>query len=431
MQRLVWAKALYRHRILRHSVGRHGVLAAAVVLLFLPWALLPVTLVRPVPAAVATFGPVMNRVISQTSSLLDRCGELAIISPSPAPAAAAPLNRALLVVSAGGAGTSFVISMLGEKLARLGIRMNKLNDEDGLKHPWLSECTLHRVRRFAPTAVVYLLGDPASALHSHFRRGWAAAQLCRLNPSAEAIVTHPMLKPIFDENKRPMKVYKTAAAKSWADFVRWIAAQPDSAAADPFDFVEHARSWERGAAELGAPLWFTTLDDLANDTAPLRRLLSIPDPFNGSFPASLTLRNSSYTPGGLPHQFIDRYARTRDELWALRGRCFETSSAQPGHRSVCATAVLPTVDSGAPAGESIYAGKGTGTIGGDPAYRFLGQTQVRQGSACWKYMKPPRDRRALLVESPGQHRRHRRRLSPARPSSDSCGRCFDSCVGCV
>ena len=333
------------------------------------------------------------------------------------------------------------------RLEAQGVGLNSRDDEDGLKHPWLSECTLLRVRRYNPAAVVYVLGEPAAAAHSHFRRGWAASQLCRLARDADAALSDPTLYAIFDLNRKseprarptesatagatasatsmPIALGRlTNAAQSWANFTHWIASA--SGGRDPFEFAEHALSWQRGATELGVPLWFTTLEDLAADATPLTTLLGLP--INASAPLyTLQMRPRSYVPDAVPRGFTDVYARVQAELEPLRGLCYDpplpaaraaaASAAPPWDLgwagstmhsvlgssrtdSPCAAAGLHPAHGPASSGQSVFAGEGTGAVGNDSLYRFFGQTQVRQASRCWLFMRPRGARRPELVASP-------------------------------
>ena len=343
------------------------------------------------------------------SDLKARCGELAILplplpppptvfwgqKPQPLPKSLLPRRspdeRRLLVVSTGGVGTSTLISEMMPALEGhgVGIVLNDVNDFDGLKHAWLSECTLQRVRRFGPTAILYVLGEPAAATYAHFRRGWAGAQACKLAKDAEASLLAPGLGAALLLNAKPQRIFKTSAASSWADYVRWVDTQ-GPLWRDPLGFVEHAKSWQLGAAELGAPIWFSSLADLVADAFPIPILLDFPSnaTANRSRPLfSLSLREPSYRPEGLPKTFLEAYAGVSAELSTLRGRCYEPMPARGASSSRCAAAGLPTTLLDPPA-QSMFEGLGTGAAGGDPAYRFFEHTQVREGSECWKLMKP-------------------------------------------
>ena len=164
-------------------------------------------------------------------------------------------------------------------------------------------------------------------------------------------------------------------------------------------------------------MWFTTLEDLTADPAPIARLLRLPPnaTANASDPLfRLTLRPPSYRPDGLPQRFLDVYARARNELWTLNGRCFEKRAdastvgvalphLQPNRSGAssdnsgkveafvasyrCAEAGLPATFVDPPSSGSAFEGAGPGTVGGDPAFRFLEQAQIREGSECWKLLK--------------------------------------------
>ena len=350
--------------------------------------------VAPVPATPVPLG----------SDLKARCGELAILppptvlqgqKPPPLPKSLLPRRspdeRRLLIVSTGGVGTSTLISELMPALEGhgIGIVLNDVNDSDGLKHAWLSECTLQRVRRFGPTAILYVLGEPAAATYSHFRRGWAGAQACKLAKDAEASLLAPGLGAALLLNAKPQSIFRTSAASSWADYVRWVDSQ-GPLWRDPMGFVEHARSWQLGAAELGAPIWFSSLADLVADAYPIPILLGFPSnaTANRSRPLfSLSLRKPSYSPARLPKTFLEAYAGVSAELSTLRGLCYEPMPAGGASGSRCAAAGLPTTLLDPPT-QSMFEGLGTGAAGGDPTYRFFAHTQVREGSECWKLMKP-------------------------------------------
>jgi hypothetical protein len=307
------------------------------------------------------------------AELRARCGEL----PSPA-----ARGRRLQIVSTGGVGTTELMQTMRPLLEPLGVELNDVNDIDGLKHPWLSECTLHRVRRFGPTAIIYVLGDPAAAIYSHFRRGWAGSQMCRLTPEAEVSLQDPELSSIMTLNGWPPSHKKrTARAESWEMFTRWIASNPG--AKDPFGIEAHALSWLHGAADLHAPVWFTTLADFAVTNSTVLGLLDLPPDVLAKAPVplfTLKLREPSYRPDGVPQGFIDMYARVRDSTMRLQGLCYE---AGPGP-SRCEAAGLLHKE---PSRTVVLTGTGTGMHTEDSQYHFFMQTQVREGSACWKLMR--------------------------------------------
>ena len=98
--------------------------------------------------------------------------------------------------------------------------------------------------------------------------------------------------------------------------------------ADPFRIWSHAASWIRGSAELGVPVWFSTLEGVLSNQTKLLRLLGAP---NASMP-ELVLeprRNASGRqrwpiPDEVAWLYNDIHVRL---LEALEGTCVALNNA--------------------------------------------------------------------------------------------------------
>lgn len=102
---------------------------------------------------------------------------------------------------------------------------------------------------------------------------------------------------------------------------------------DPFRTWEHAASWVRGAAELGLPVWFTTLEHLVANQSRILRFLGAP---NATMPPLVleARRNATGSPGRalLPQAAVALYGRIRDRLIeALEGTCVALGSNASMH----------------------------------------------------------------------------------------------------
>jgi hypothetical protein len=300
-----------------------------------------------------------------------------------------------------------------------------VGDADGLKHPWMSACTLEvggsveffliranpwmrmyarprsqRVRMFKPTAVVYLLPtDPAAAVFSHFRRGWAAPQLCRVTSGAEMLLQPGGgLHDIFvgDYNK-----YTAFDA-----FVRWVRKYRE----DPFRIWQHADSWRKASANIGAPVWFTTIDGAARGLVTLSVLAGLHNTslLGGLQQLEIKQRPSMYSTNvaqWLPMDFVGFYANISSRLQAdFSGRCFISaskvlSSKLNGIVDPCTSAGLFATAIEAQSDMSLLAAAPAAVVVAptavdtnttlDPAAQaFYAHTQIRIGSTCFKLMAP-------------------------------------------
>lgn len=81
----------------------------------------------------------------------------------------------VLVASLGGVGSSAIIEALRKPLRRLRYITNDLNNRDGIKHAPYDLLSRGALAAFDPTLVLYVLGNPAAAIASHYRRGWPGA----------------------------------------------------------------------------------------------------------------------------------------------------------------------------------------------------------------------------------------------------------------
>lgn len=163
----------------------------------------------------------------------------------------------------GGVGTSTLLGALQLVLGKVGVQTNHETDLDGLKHAWFSNVTASRVHAFAPAAILYVTGDPAAATYSHFRRGWAGAQLCKVAPDAET------------QLRRSYELFSLLARHG---SFRAYACLVARCGVDHFRTLQHAASWALGAATLGIPLWFAPADAAAARPGVLLGLLGFPAP---------------------------------------------------------------------------------------------------------------------------------------------------------
>ena len=86
----------------------------------------------------------------------------------------------VLVASLGGVGSSAIIEALRKPLRRLRYITNDLNNRDGIKHAPYDLLSRGALAAFDPTFVLYVLGNPAAAIASHYRRGWPGVQFCQV-----------------------------------------------------------------------------------------------------------------------------------------------------------------------------------------------------------------------------------------------------------
>lgn len=89
-----------------------------------------------------------------------------------------PKNLDCVIMSPGGGGTTYLLKYLHE---RTNLKTNDLVNYDSLKHPSLQ--TLSNLSLASPKKALYVFNNPALAIESHFRRGYAASILANLgNP---------------------------------------------------------------------------------------------------------------------------------------------------------------------------------------------------------------------------------------------------------
>lgn len=195
------------------------------------------------------------------------------------------LNRTrLLVVSIGGVGTTSLMDTLKNALSPHGVDVNDVNNQDGLKHTSYSELSRGAIAAFAPSVVIYVLGNPAAAIASHFRRGWPGSQLCLVNPAAESIIGgNSELNATMDPPPKTnfMTNYSLIVSDSGVDY---------------FASFEHASSW-LGATELGLTVFFASLQTLISSQEAVSRLLNIKPASSSLFEFQVSPQsNSSYVP---------------------------------------------------------------------------------------------------------------------------------------
>ena len=132
-------------------------------------------------------------------------------------------------------------------LGPLGVDIGDVNDKDGLKHTPYSLLSRGALAAFDPIIVLYVLGNPAAAIASHYRRGWPGSQMCLLNPSAEAVLAEtPVLNATHfppEPNISLFPAYASLVAETGTDY---------------FETYAHAASW-LGATELGYTVVWSTL----------------------------------------------------------------------------------------------------------------------------------------------------------------------------
>lgn len=164
-----------------------------------------------------------------------------------------PDRRAIgrvLIISIGGVGSSAIMMELRTPLRKLRYETNDLNNRDGLKHTTYSPLSRGAVAAFDPSLIIYVLGHPAAAVASHFRRGWPGVQFCLVNPDADAILAaEPRLHALLQIRQSKVNLVH--------NFTRIVS----ESKVDYFSTYSHALSW-LGVTELGYTIVFTTLSTL-------------------------------------------------------------------------------------------------------------------------------------------------------------------------
>lgn len=249
-----------------------------------------------------------------------------------------PPGISLLVVSAGGSGSSALMDTLTVQLRRRGVRVNDVNDEDGLKHARYSDVSRGAIAAFNPTLILYLLPSPLVSIASHFRRGWPGAQLCKLRgqDAAGRELTGGLLAALAPVQRGangsvPLATFAALAAARGVDY---------------FGFEEHAASWLR-APELGFTVWFARLADVVEQQGILAALLGLGEdaapplfrfPLRNATPPALRLAGGA----GLPTAFLELYAGVEERLVRrFRGRCAAPLPPQTGAASASNTSTPP------------------------------------------------------------------------------------------
>ncbi len=82
----------------------------------------------------------------------------------------------LLIVGAGGNGQSYFMNFLKKNK----IKINSINDKDGLKH---KSCPSKIPKKYIIKKCIFLFNEPLSSIKSHYRREWPFIQMKKLeNP---------------------------------------------------------------------------------------------------------------------------------------------------------------------------------------------------------------------------------------------------------
>ena len=233
------------------------------------------------------------------------------------------------------------MTMLSTELGKMNVELNDLNDGDGLKHVPFGPPSRGAVAAFDPTAILYILGNPAAGLLSHYRRGWVDSQLCKLRPedSNTILAGDPALRAA---------VVNCSGVDCFLQYANLVAIRAAAAAAardapgdalDAFRVWEHAQSWVAAAAALHRPVVFATIETAIAVQGALVRLLGlVPD----ARPLARfeILRPTSRVPQDrVPPAFTALYAGIHARLLEeLDGRC-------AGGESVCAESSLALVES--------------------------------------------------------------------------------------
>lgn len=169
-------------------------------------------------------------------------------------------------------------------------------------------------------------------MQSHFRRGWAGFQVsaideycsrhttpriavlqfCKVaHDATEQLKVRPALFQLFLENNN-----QKGNLSTFHRFCKIVSEEGD----DPFRIWSHASSWIRGAAELGLPLWFTTVDTVSANPGVLLRLLGAPNATMPSLdlPAQILRRS----PVDVPSEAYTLYSSLNERIHeALNGTC--------------------------------------------------------------------------------------------------------------
>lgn len=245
----------------------------------------------------------------------------------------------LLVVSIGGIGTSSLMTILSTELGKMNVEMNDVNDGDGLKHAPFGPPSRGAVAAFDPTAILYILGNPAAGLLSHYRRGWADSQLCKLRPddSNAILAGDPSLRAA---------VVNCSGVDCFLQYANIVAARAAAVTAahgapgealDAFRVWEHAQSWVAAAAALHRPVIFASIETAVAVQGSLVRLLGLP-PDARPLARFEILRPTSRVPQDrIPPSFTALYAGIHARLLdELDGRC-------AGGEGVCAESSLALV----------------------------------------------------------------------------------------
>lgn len=241
---------------------------------------------------------------------------------------------AVLVVSAGGVGTTYIMAQLqaGAASAARPLLLNNVQDQDKLKHTSLSgaylamlhrgQCTSHTEERSIPFPcphafiaqphrVVYLMSDPLLAVASIFRRRYATQLYQEFHP--EEAVAATIRQPLWQRSS------------NYSDYVAAVA----SAGRDLLGVSAHFDSWTQQLREaaLGrrVPTLFVSAHRLMRNASVLEQFLGMPP---GS--VHLELRERVSTLQDEPPAYVDVYARLRARMDALHGTALGWCSAARG-----------------------------------------------------------------------------------------------------
>ena len=224
----------------------------------------------------------------------------------------------LLVVSIGGIGTSSLMDTLRQRLTPLQVDLSDVNDRDGLKHTPYNLLSRGAVASFFPKLVLYVLGHPASAIASHFRRGWPGSQLCLVNPEAEKLMASDR------------SLNSTMAPPEKVNYLMNYTHLVDKSGIDYYDTYSHATSW-LGATELGFTVLYMTLPTLLKSQVQLAKLLQLDNVAQPLF--EFPLRNStSWNPIGKPLAYVNLY----DSIYTRLVSDFDRVCASP-NPELCAS----------------------------------------------------------------------------------------------
>ena len=199
-------------------------------------------------------------------------------------------NLEVLVVSAGGVGTSFLMKQIG-----LFKKTNDIDNKDGYKH-----MSIPPIPKNNRVKVIYVFGDPMLACVSLFRRNYACTQ-------SVVIQKYNKKKKLIDHDENLSEYLEKGI--------------------DKLMFEKHFINWHRTFKVY--PTLFIRYDAIHDNISEIKQFLGLPEEFLKTFPPE-KVRSSRIE--DLENYELERlnelYGKFRNEILNLNG-CFKNEINEP------------------------------------------------------------------------------------------------------